>query len=81
MLRRQQIPDAKIIQSIMRRLTNCGIRNPSRVLVTCLDGQVTLTDTIQHEHLRHPAIRAASAVEGVRRVIDQLKKLALPSRH
>jgi osmotically-inducible protein OsmY len=81
MLRRQQIPDAKIIQSIMRRLTNSGIRNPSRVMVTCVDGQVTLTGTIQHEHLRHPAIRAANAVEGVRRVIDQLKKLASPSRH
>ena len=80
MLRRQQIPDAKIIQSITRRLTNCGVRNPSRVAVTCVDGQVTLTGTIQHEHLRHPAIRAASAVEGVRRVIDQLKKLVSPNR-
>jgi osmotically-inducible protein OsmY len=81
MLRRQQIPDAKIIESITRRLANCGVRSPSRVIVACSDGQVTLTGTIQHEHLRHPAIRAANAVEGVRRVIDQLKKLATPGRH
>jgi len=81
MLRRQQIPDAKIIQSIMRRLATCGVRNPSRVMVTCVNGQVTLTGTIQYEHLRHPTIRAANAVEGVRRVIDQLKRLASTGRH
>ena len=80
MLRRQQIPDEKIIESITRRLSNCGVRNPSRVMVTCVNGQVTLAGTIQPEHLRHPAIRAARAVEGVGRVIDQLKKLAAKGR-
>jgi osmotically-inducible protein OsmY len=80
MLRRQAIPDEKIIESITRRLTTCGVRNPSRVVVTCVAGQVTLAGTIQHEHLRHPAIRAARAVEGVQRVIDQLKKLTTPGR-
>jgi osmotically-inducible protein OsmY len=80
MLRRQAIPDAKIIESITRRLANCGVRNPSKVIITCIAGQVTLSGTIQHEHLRHPAIRAARAVEGVQRVIDQLKKLVSPGR-
>ena len=80
MLRRQIIPDAKIVESITRRLANCVVRNPSKVVVACVAGQVTLSGTIQHEHLRHPAIRAARAVEGVQRVIDQLKKLASPTR-
>lgn len=80
MLRRQPIADEKIIQSITRRLANCGVRLPSRVVVSSVKGQVTLAGSIQHEHLRNPAIRAAHAVEGVQRVIDQLKKLAAPGR-
>jgi osmotically-inducible protein OsmY len=80
MLRRQPIPDSKIIQSITRRLSNCGVRSPSRVILACINGQVTVSGVIQHEHLRHPVLRAARGVEGVRTVIDQLKKMVAGER-
>ena len=76
MLRRQPILDSKIIEGIRRRLANCGVRAPSRVTVACNGGDVTMSGTIQHEHLRHPVLRAARGVEGVRSVTDQLIKMA-----
>jgi osmotically-inducible protein OsmY len=80
MFRPQPINDAKIIQAIMRRLVSCGIRAPSRVMVACIAGEVTLSGTIKHEHMRQPLIRAARRAEGVRSVIDRLSKIVSTNR-
>ena len=75
MLRQQPVPDSRIILAITRRLASCGVRAPSKVMVACVGGQVTLSGAIQHEHMRHPVLRAVRGAEGVRNVIDQLKKI------
>jgi osmotically-inducible protein OsmY len=74
--RHQPIADSKIIQAITRRLANCGVRAPSRVLVACSGGRVTISGAIQYEHMRHPVLRAAQGVEGVRNVLDLLTRIA-----
>jgi osmotically-inducible protein OsmY len=73
--RPQPIPDSRIINNITRRLASCGVRAPSRVAVACVGGQVTLSGSLQHEHMRHPVLRAVRGAEGVRNVIDLLKKI------
>lgn len=80
MFRPQPIADAKIIQGIIRRLASCGVRAPSRVTVACVGGEVTLSGTIKHEHMRQPLIRAARSAEGVRNVIDRLSKIISAGR-
>ncbi len=67
------IPDAKIIEHAARRLSSSGVRAPSRVTVTSTNGNVTLAGTLQYENQRQAAMRAVMGVEGVRRVVDQLK--------
>jgi osmotically-inducible protein OsmY len=79
MFRPQPMADAKVIQGIMRRLASCGVRAPSRVVVACVGGEVTLSGTIKHEHMRQPLIRAARRSEGVRNVIDRLSKIVSTS--
>ena len=54
MFRPQPMADAKVIQGIMRRLASCGVRAPSKVTVACIGGEVTLSGTIKHEHMRQP---------------------------
>jgi len=66
------VPDAKILQYASRRLSSCGIRPPAKVTVTSVNGDVTLSGTLQYEHQRSSATQALSGVEGVRRVIDRL---------
>ncbi len=68
--------DPKIAQQVSQRLAGCGLRAPSRVTVSSASGQVTLSGSIQYEHQRHPALRAAGGVAGVQRVIDLLKIIA-----
>ena len=73
--RQQPVPDSRIINNITRRLASCGVRSPSRVTVICVSGEVTLSGSLQHEHMRHPVLRAVRGAEGVRNVIDQLKRI------
>jgi hypothetical protein len=66
-------PDATIIQKVTKQLSNRGMRAPCRIAMAARKGDVTLTGTIQFEHQRIAALHAARGVEGVRRVMDQLK--------
>jgi hypothetical protein len=68
--------DAKIKQRVMQLLNTCGLRPPSRVVVTCARGEVTLTGVLHNEYQRQPAMRAAQSVEGVRNVVDRLQRAA-----
>lgn len=56
--------DPKITQNITQRLSGCGIRAPSRVAISSVGGQVTLSGTIQYEHQRQQAMKAVQGVSG-----------------
>ena len=49
------------------------MRSPCRIAVASRKGDVTLSGTIQFEHQRIAALHAARGIDGVRRVMDQLK--------
>jgi hypothetical protein len=68
-----KVPDATIIQKVTKQLSNHGMRAPCRIAVAARKGDVTLTGTIQFEHQRIAALHAVRGVDGVRRVMDQLK--------
>ena len=73
-----KVPDATIIQKVTKQLSNHGMRSPCRIAVAARKGDVTLTGTIQFEHQRIAALHAARGIDGVRRVMDQLKVQAKP---
>jgi osmotically-inducible protein OsmY len=64
--------DRLILQRVGHQLMTRGIRAPCRVETQVKNGDVTLRGTIQYEHQRRAALQAASGVNGVRRVTDQL---------
>lgn len=68
-----RIPDKALLSKINQRLSRCG--SGSRVHVTAIvrNGTVTLSGTLDFDYQRRPLLRAASGVDGVRSVIDQLK--------
>ena len=68
-----KVSDATIIQKVTKQLGNRGMQSPCRIAVTARKGDVTLAGTIQFEHQRIAALHAVRGVEGVRRVMDQLK--------
>jgi hypothetical protein len=68
-----KVPDASIIQKVTKSLCNHGMRSPCRIAVASRKGDVTLSGTIQFEHQRIAALHAARGIDGVRRVMDQLK--------
>lgn len=69
---KKRVPDPKILQSVNRRLASSGIRAPASVTSTSMNGDVTLSGTLQYEHQRASALQAVQSVEGVRRVIDHM---------
>lgn len=72
MKQRSQIPDRVIQQSVAQQLTRHGIRLPSEVHVEVRHGQVFLSGKIEFEMQRKAAIHAATAVNGVSKVVDQM---------
>jgi hypothetical protein len=68
-----KVPDASIIQKVTRSLSNHGMRSPCHIAVAARKGDVTLSGTIQFEYQRIAALHAARGIDGVRRVMDQLK--------
>ena len=70
--RKGQIPDKTITERVTQLLSNRGLRSPCRVSVTTLNGEVTLSGTVQHSHQKTSAVQATRGANGVRRVVDQL---------
>ena len=68
-----KVPDATIIQKVTKQLSNRGMQSPCHIAVAVRKGDVTLTGTIQFEHQRIAALHAVRGIDGVRRVMDQLK--------
>ncbi len=78
---KNKISDPKIMQNVTQRLASCGIRSPSRVVVTSANGQVTLTGMVQYQHQRHSILQAARNIAGVRGVVDLLKLIVAPRKN
>ena len=73
MLDTNKVPDRAITQKVTDVLANRGMRAPCHITVVTAKGSVTLSGSIQYEHQRQVAVRTTRAVEGVRRVVDQLR--------
>lgn len=67
-----RIPDATLLRNVERKLLQrCSSGNRISAIVS--GGSATISGNISHEHERKPIIRTVSGVQGVRRVIDQLR--------
>lgn len=67
-----QVPDKTLLKNVERRLMQ-KCTGSTRIGATVHGGDATITGTIKNEYERKPIIRCVSAVQGIRRVIDQLK--------
>jgi len=66
--------DKTLLKQVNQRLMRAGTGGgKSRIAAAISRGDVTLTGMLQYEMQRRTAVRAASSVSGVRRVIDQMK--------
>jgi osmotically-inducible protein OsmY len=71
---RQKIPtDKELLNTVNQKLSRTGTTSNSRVSASCRQGSVTLNGTINHEIQRGALIKAASRVEGVKQVFDQME--------
>lgn len=80
MLRKQVVPDNVLLKKVTQRLMRAGLGAGCSVRASVKSGQVTLSGTIQRDLQRRPALRAASGIDGVRQVVDQLKVEAKKER-
>ena len=67
-----QVPDKTLLQNVVRKLAQKCSGSP-RISASVSGGDATVTGTIQHEYERKPIVRCIAAVQGIGRVIDQLK--------
>ena len=73
MLRKEPVPDRTILKDVNKRLLRTGLGARCRVAAAVRNGQVTLSGNIQYESQRRPVLRALSAVDGIRGVVDQVQ--------
>jgi osmotically-inducible protein OsmY len=73
MFGRNQVTDRDLLKSVSRRLDRTGTGSQSRIAVTVRGGTVTLAGKLQYENQRTQIVKAASSVDGVRQVVDQLQ--------
>lgn len=72
MFHKPKVPDRQIQQKVSAQLPRRGIRPPCDVHVSVHDGTVTLSGKLEFDLQRKAAVHAASAVNGVLRVVDQM---------
>jgi len=66
-----QVPDKTLLQTVQRKLSQkCG---SARVSATVRSGDVTISGVIKQEHERKPILRCLTSLQGVKRVIDQIR--------
>lgn len=67
-----QTPDKTLQKNVERKLMQkCS--GSTRVSATVRGGDATITGTIRNEFERKPIVRCISAVQGIRRVVDQMQ--------
>jgi hypothetical protein len=64
--------DQKLCMMVTNKLMARGIRSPCAVSVSARNGEITLSGTVVQAHQKNAASHAASTIEGVRRVNDNL---------
>lgn len=74
------VSDRTLIQQFSQKLANRGVRSPCHVQVQSRNGDVTLSGTVQFAHHKRAAAQLVTAINGVRRVIDQLVVKAAVNR-
>jgi osmotically-inducible protein OsmY len=72
MFGRKAISDKDLLKTVNQKLSRTGTSS-ARILATVSHGTVTLTGVIHGEMQRIPLMKAASRVEGVRQVLDQMQ--------
>ena len=73
MLGKQGIPDKVLQKKVNQRLVRAGLGSGCSIAATVRNGQVTLSGMLQRDNQRRAVLRAASGVDGVKQVVDQLK--------
>jgi hypothetical protein len=69
-----QATDKALLKTVTQRLAR-GTGAQTRTTATVQGGAVTLTGTLRYEAQRIPIIKEVARIQGVRRVLDQLKVL------
>lgn len=72
MFSKPRVPDRQIREKLTGALPRRGIRPPCDIRVSVVDGTVTLSGKVESELQRKAAIHAATCVNGVQRVIDNM---------
>jgi len=72
MLRRDQVPDKRIIQKLNQRLARAGMGSKAKIAFTVKNGNVTVSGALQYDNQRRPLLSALRGVDGVRGLVDQL---------
>ncbi len=68
-----QIPDKTLFKQVTQKLSRSGVGSQSKVTASVRGGDVTLTGTLRYAQERHSILRSTNSVNGVRRVIDQMR--------
>jgi hypothetical protein len=71
MFGKSQLSDKELLRSVNSRLTRTG--TGSRIVAKINRGVVTLSGNLQFAAQRIPIMNAASRVDGIRQVIDQMQ--------
>ena len=66
------VQDRTFNRQVEARIASRGLASPCRISVATVKGEVTLTGTVQYAGQKPTAVQAATAVTGVRRVVDRL---------
>ena len=67
-----QIPDKTLLRNVERKLMQkCA--GATKISATVRGGDATIIGTIKNEYERKPIVRCVAAVQGIRRVVDQLR--------
>ena len=80
MLYGNQIPDKTLLRNVERKLMQ-KCYGASRFSATVRGGDATITGTIKNEYERKPIVRCVAAVQGIRRVVDQLRLADKPKQN
>jgi osmotically-inducible protein OsmY len=72
------VQDKTITRQVQDRIAGRGLKSPCRIEVQTSKGQVTLTGSVQYLQQKACAVSAASAISGVRHVIDRLIVKTVP---
>ncbi len=66
-----KIPDKTILASVQRRLSQkCA---GAKIQAVVRSGEVTISGMIKNEHERKPILRCLNAVQGIGRIVDQMR--------